>query len=59
MAISAGRPKRGEKGHGYDPVFVPTGETRTFAEMTDDEKNAISHRGRAIQKLLVWLKKKK
>ena len=48
-------PPRGDKGHGYDPVFVPMGDSRTFAEMTDDEKNAISHRGRAIQKLLVWL----
>lgn len=48
-------PPRGDKGHGYDPVFVPSGETRTFAEMTDDEKNVISHRGRAIQKFLGWL----
>ena len=38
----------GEAGFGYDPVFIPDGETRTFAQMTDDEKNAISHRGRAI-----------
>lgn len=48
-------PPRGDKGHGYDPVFVPKGDARTFAEMTEDEKNAISHRGRAIQKLLAWL----
>jgi XTP/dITP diphosphohydrolase len=38
----------GQAGFGYDPVFVPDGETRTFAQMTDDEKNAISHRGRAL-----------
>jgi len=48
-------PPRGGKGHGYDPFFVPEGETRTFAEMDGDEKNALSHRGRAVQKLLAWL----
>ena len=49
-------PPRGTKGHGYDPMFVPSGETRTFAEMDEDDKNVISHRGRALQKLLAWLK---
>ena len=49
-------PPRGTHGHGYDPVFVPDGETRTFAEMDDAEKNAISHRAVAIGKLLAWLK---
>jgi len=44
-------PPRGTKGHGYDPVFQPQGETRTFAEMEGDEKNAISHRGRALAAL--------
>ena len=39
---------RGENGFGYDPVFVPAGETRTTAEMSADEKDALSHRGRAI-----------
>jgi XTP/dITP diphosphohydrolase len=39
---------RGAEGHGYDPIFVPQGETRTFAEMTDAEKNSISHRARAF-----------
>lgn len=39
---------RGENGFGYDPVFVPVGETRTTAEMSADEKDALSHRGRAI-----------
>lgn len=48
-------PPRGDKGHGYDPVFQPDGDTRTFAEMTEDEKNRISHRGRALEKLLAWL----
>ena len=39
---------RGTGGFGYDPVFVPAGGTRTFAEMTPEEKNAQSHRGRAF-----------
>ncbi len=48
-------PPRGDKGHGYDPIFIPTGETRTFAEIGEDAKNALSHRGRAVRKLLAWL----
>jgi len=51
-------PPRGDNGHGYDPIFVPAGETRTFAEMNDAEKNAISHRGRAVQKLIERLGKR-
>lgn len=38
----------GERGFGYDPLFVPDGHERTFAELTSAEKNAISHRGRAL-----------
>ena len=45
-------PPRGTGGHGYDPCFQPVGEKRTTAEMTDAEKNAISHRGRAFRKLV-------
>jgi XTP/dITP diphosphohydrolase len=45
-------PPRGSGGHGYDPCFQPLGDTRTTAEMTDAEKNAISHRGRAFAKLV-------
>ena len=45
----------GEKGFGYDPVFVPEGYTITFAEMTLDEKNKISHRARALAKLKDYL----
>ena len=41
-------PPRGGNGHGYDPVFEPAGQSRRFAEMTDIEKNAISHRGRSF-----------
>ena len=46
---------RGERGFGYDPIFVPDGEERTVAELTDDEKNAISHRARALEALLLKL----
>jgi len=46
---------RGENGFGYDPIFVPVGETRTTAEMSGAEKDAISHRGRAFRRLALWL----
>jgi len=42
---------RGDRGFGYDPLFIPEGETRTAAEMPLDEKNKISHRGQAFRKL--------
>lgn len=48
-------PVRGALGHGFDPMFVPEGRGRTFAEMTTDEKNAISHRGRALAALLAGI----
>jgi XTP/dITP diphosphohydrolase len=41
----------GRNGFGFDPVFTPEGDTRTFAEMTRDEKEAVSHRGRALAAL--------
>ena len=47
----------GEKGFGYDPVFMPEGYSKTFAEMELEEKSKISHRGRATQKLVGFLKK--
>lgn len=47
--------KRGEKGFGYDPIFLPNGFEKTFAEMTTDEKNAISHRSRALAKVVGFL----
>jgi len=42
---------KGKKGFGYDPVFLPEGFDRTFAEMTPEEKDALSHRGKALEKL--------
>lgn len=46
-------PPRGVQGHGYDPIFVPDGHDRTFAEMTAAQKNDISHRADAFRKLQV------
>jgi XTP/dITP diphosphohydrolase len=48
----------GEAGFGYDPLFIPTGESRTFAQMTPSEKNKISHRARAVAELMSYLSKK-
>lgn len=45
----------GHEGFGFDPLFVPDGYERTFAEMSPAEKNAISHRGRAVRKLAEYL----
>ena len=45
---SIGKEPRGSQGFGYDPVFYPMGSDRTFAEMRDEEKDALSHRGRAL-----------
>jgi len=47
---------RGHMGFGYDPVFIPEGLDKTFAELDLREKNAISHRSRAMEQLIVFLK---
>ena len=47
--------KRGENGFGYDPIFVPDGALKTFAEMTLTEKNQYSHRARAFEKMIEFL----
>ena len=51
------RAERGTNGFGYDPIFVPEGETRTSAELSPEEKDADSHRGRALRLLLPHLRK--
>ena len=47
--------QHGEGGFGYDPLFFPEGDDLTFAQMSSEEKNAISHRGRAVRKLAEFL----
>tara|TARA_B110000037_G_scaffold17333_1_gene17960 strand:- start:72 stop:290 length:219 start_codon:yes stop_codon:yes gene_type:complete len=47
--------KRGNHGFGYDPIFIPEGHTKTFAELGDAVKNKISHRALATQKFLAEL----
>ena len=49
--------KSGAEGFGYDPIFIPEGESRTFAEMTAAEKLQYSHRARAMDKLIAYLQK--
>ena len=52
-----GRARRGTGGFGYDPLFVPEGRERTMAELAPDEKDALSHRGEALRRLLPDLRR--
>lgn len=47
--------KQGDSGFGYDPIFMPNGFSKSFAEMNIEEKGAISHRGKAVEKLVTFL----
>lgn len=49
--------KRGSKGFGYDPIFEPEEQQKTFAEMSLEEKNTMSHRARALEKMILFLAK--
>ena len=49
-------PRNGENGFGFDPIFMPNGFTQSFAELSEGKKNSISHRGRAIQAFIEYLK---
>jgi XTP/dITP diphosphohydrolase len=51
-----GEKPRGFNGFGYDPIFLPSGGQRTFAEMTEAEKDVVSHRGKAMRKLYAYLR---
>jgi len=49
--------EKGTNGFGYDPIFVPVGELRTFAQMETEEKNSFSHRGKSLDKLIDFFNK--
>jgi XTP/dITP diphosphohydrolase len=47
---------RGDEGFGYDPLFIPNGYEETFGELSPSVKNTLSHRGKAVQKMVDFLK---
>ena len=50
--------ERGSNGFGYDPIFIPDGSSKTFAEMSTEEKNKFSHRGKSLERFIDFLKNK-
>ena len=48
----------GDKGFGYDPLFIPEGYEKTFAQLGNDVKNKLSHRAKALQQVITWLEEK-
>ncbi len=54
MEGSIAEEEAGQEGFGYDPIFIPEGETRTYAQLTFEEKIAISHRSKAFRSFLEW-----
>lgn len=56
MEVTIAETPRGELGFGYDPILIPKGETRTLSEMSETEKNRISHRAKALEILLTKCK---
>jgi XTP/dITP diphosphohydrolase len=50
--------KKGDEGFGYDPIFVPENQGKTFAEMSMEEKSKFSHRARAFEKMMLFLTEK-
>ena len=50
--------KRADNGFGWDPIFLPDNSDKTFSEMSTDDKNKISHRGKAVEKFVEFMKKR-